>query len=73
MEEKIMFNNPNIGILGLGHVGLPTALGLADIGWNVIGADDLKSKAQDIANGDAPFYEPGLSEMLIKNGTAFSP
>jgi len=62
-----MFDNPNIGILGLGHVGLPTALGLADIGWNVIGADDLKSKAQDIANGDAPFYEPGLSEMLIKN------
>ncbi|MFL2755991.1 MAG: UDP-glucose dehydrogenase family protein [Dehalococcoidia bacterium] len=67
MEEQIMFDKPNIGILGLGHVGLPTALGLADIGWNVIGADDMGSKAQDIAAGNAPFYEPGLSEMLTKN------
>jgi 3-hydroxyisobutyrate dehydrogenase-like beta-hydroxyacid dehydrogenase len=27
-----------IAVLGLGHVGLPTALGLAELGRNVIGA-----------------------------------
>ena len=67
MKTHLMFDSPTIGILGLGHVGLPTALGLADIGWNVIGADDLKSKAQDIAQGNLPFYEPGLSDILAKN------
>jgi len=67
MEMKLMFEAPTIGILGLGHVGLPTALGLADIGWNVIGADDLKSKAQYIAEGNIPFYEPGLADILTRN------
>ena len=28
-----------IAVLGLGHVGLPTALCLAELGWRVIGAD----------------------------------
>ncbi|MFA0775548.1 MAG: hypothetical protein THHGLFOP_001229, partial [Candidatus Fervidibacter sp.] len=26
-----------IGILGLGHVGLPTAVGFAELGYQVIG------------------------------------
>ena len=28
-----------IGVMGMGHVGLPTALGLAELGWKVYGAD----------------------------------
>jgi UDPglucose 6-dehydrogenase len=53
-----------VGVLGLGHVGLPTALGLAEVGWPVVGADDDREKAQRIARGEAPFYEPGLQEFL---------
>ena len=56
-----------IGVIGLGHVGLPTALGLADLGWEVVGADDDDTKACRIATGDAPFYEPELDEMLRKH------
>ncbi|HCK16226.1 TPA: UDP-glucose 6-dehydrogenase, partial [Candidatus Poribacteria bacterium] len=59
-----MFENPTIAILGLGHVGLPTALGFSELGWRVIGADDLREKANQIRAGVAPFYEPGLQDML---------
>lgn len=53
-----------VAVIGLGHVGLPTALGLAELGWPVAGADDDVGKAQLIAQGNAPFYEPGLEELL---------
>ena len=51
---------PRIAVLGLGHVGLPTALGFAELGWEVIGVDDNVSKVAMIRSGKAPFYEPGL-------------
>jgi len=35
-----------ITILGIGHVGLPTALGLAELGWSVMGADHDTSKIE---------------------------
>lgn len=56
-----------IGVLGLGHVGLPTALGMAELGWQVVGADDDPAKAQFIAQGSSPFYEPGLGELLKRH------
>ena len=36
-----------IGVLGLGHVGLPTALGLAEMGWTVVGADDNQETVRE--------------------------
>lgn len=61
-------DHPNIvepiGVIGLGHVGLPTALGLAELGWTVIGTDDDRAKAGQIAQGLAPFYEPSLEDVL---------
>ena len=59
-----MFENPTIGILGLGHVGLTTAVGFSELGWRVIGAEDLIEKANQIRAGVTPFYEPGLQDKL---------
>lgn len=56
-----------IGVLGLGHVGLPTALGLAELGWTVVGGDDDAAKATSIRHGQPPFYEPGLEAALKKH------
>jgi len=56
-----------ITVLGLGHIGLPTALGLADLGRRVIGADDDKQKISRIREGDPIFFEPGLAELLDKH------
>lgn len=67
MTERADPNNLTIGVIGLGHVGLPTALGLADLGWQTLGADDDRGKAQRIAAGDPTFFEPGLGELLRKH------
>ena len=56
-----------ITVLGLGHIGLPTALGLAELGYRVIGADDDKNKVGLIRGGNPIFFEPGLGELLTKH------
>ena len=56
-----------LSVLGLGHVGLPTALGFAELGWNVIGADDDLDKTRMLSAGQTPFYEPGIRELLEKH------
>ncbi len=56
-----------VGVLGLGHVGLPTAVGFAELGWWVIGTDSDSAKVASIASGRCPFYEPDLEPLLRKN------
>ena len=58
--------NP-ITVLGMGHVGLPTALGLAELGWKVFGADDAVDKIEQLKSGQATFYEPEMQELLTKH------
>lgn len=58
---------PKVAIIGLGHVGLPTALGFAELGFQVVGADDDPAKARQIAQGRMPFFEPGLDERLRRH------
>ena len=59
-------DKPRIAVLGLGHVGLPTALGFTELGWEVVGVDDDVSKVAMIRSGRAPFYEPGLEDLLAR-------
>ena len=56
-----------IGILGLGFVGLTTALGFSEKGYCVLGYDANETRQQLINNGKVPFYEPGLDDALNKN------
>ncbi len=56
--------NCKIAVFGMGHVGLPTALGFAELGWNVIGADNDASKITRLKNGECHFFEPGMQELL---------
>ena len=53
-----------IAILGLGFVGLTTALGLAEKGKAVIGFDADAKRNKDIASRIVPFHEPGLDTAL---------
>ena len=66
-SNKSSVGNLKIAVLGMGHVGLPTALGMADLGWEVTGADDDAAKIARIEKGEVPFYEPGLPELLAKH------
>jgi UDPglucose 6-dehydrogenase len=62
---------PNISVLGIGYVGLCTAVGFASKGYNVIASTHDAEKAAKINNGIPPFHEPNLQKLLeetIQNG-----
>lgn len=65
--EQVRTGDVRIGVIGLGHVGLPTALSLAEIGWQVIGVDSAEAMVTKIKQGESPFYEPGQQELLTKH------
>lgn len=53
-----------IAVVGLGYVGLTTAVALAYLGHRVIGVERDEAKLALLQAGKVPFYEPGLSELL---------
>lgn len=53
-----------ITVIGLGFVGLTTALGFSDKGYHVYGYDIDQKKKQQLRKGYIPFYEPYLDEKL---------
>ncbi|WP_273337399.1 UDP-glucose dehydrogenase family protein [Campylobacter avium] len=57
----------NIAIIGTGYVGLPTGVGLAELGHNVTCIDREESKIQALNNGKITLYEDGLEELFHKN------
>ncbi|RTJ16834.1 UDP-glucose 6-dehydrogenase [Campylobacter jejuni] len=56
-----------IGIIGTGYVGLPTGVGLAELGNDVICIDREKSKIDALNNGILTIYENNLEELFHKN------
>ena len=61
--------NSHIAVLGLGYVGCVSAACLTKIGHTVTGIDRDDHKVQCVRKGQAPFYEPGLEE-LVREGVA---
>ena len=53
-----------VGVIGIGHVGLVTAACMADLGHDVVGVDDDPTKVASVAEGQVPFYEDGLTELV---------
>ncbi|EAI1225387.1 nucleotide sugar dehydrogenase [Campylobacter jejuni] len=56
-----------VGIIGTGYVGLPTGVGLAELGNDVICIDREKSKIDALNNGILTIYEDNLEELFHKN------
>ncbi len=56
-----------IGVIGLGFVGLTTALGFSEKGYTVYGYDIDKGKTDYLKKKKIPFHEPSLPEILDKN------
>ena len=59
-----------IGIIGTGYVGLPTGVGLAELGNTVVCIDKLKEKIDSLKHGKVTLYEEGLEELYQKNMAA---
>ena len=54
-------------VVGLGFVGLTTALGFADNGCKVYGLEASPERLALIKAGKLPFLEPGLDKALARN------
>ena len=54
-------------MIGTGYVGLVSGVCFSDIGNDVVCVDKDKKKIDLLQKGKVPIYEPGLSELLIKN------
>ena len=56
--------NLNVGIIGLGYVGLPTAIGFRDAGFNVWGVDLSDRIVNSLLQGNNPLGDPDLDQMI---------
>lgn len=59
-----------VAVLGLGYVGCVSAACLAQLGHRVTGIDRDIHKVKSVLDGEAPFYEPGLKELVQGNVAA---
>ena len=55
-----------VTVFGLGFVGLTTALSFAHLGYKVYGVDVDKERLRMIRDGNLPFHEPNMDEVLKK-------
>ena len=56
-----------ICMIGTGYVGLVSGACMADFGHHVTCVDILPERIAAIENGEMPFYEPGLDNLVAKN------
>lgn len=55
-----------VNVIGLGYIGLPTALMLASHGVKVVGTDCNKELVETLRTGKVSFDEDGIEELLVK-------
>ena len=60
-------NIMNISVIGTGYVGLVTGTCLAEAGHRVTSIDVDKNRINELIDGQIPFYEHGLKDLLLKN------
>jgi UDPglucose 6-dehydrogenase len=55
-----------VSVIGCGYLGAVHAASMAKLGHTVVGIDVDAAKIELLASGTAPFYEPGLPELLAE-------
>lgn len=61
-----------LSVVGCGYLGAVHAAAMASIGHEVVGIDVDERKIASLSAGEAPFFEPGLPELLtqgVESGT----
>lgn len=66
IDQKIKDKTAGITVIGLGYVGLPTAVNFAENGFNVIGVNRTQSKVDLINAGGCYLTDLNLAERVKK-------
>ncbi len=53
-----------LSVIGCGYLGAVHAASMAELGHDVVAVDVDAAKIDSLARGEAPFFEPGLDELL---------
>ena len=64
-----------VNVIGLGYIGLPTALMLASHGVEVVGTDYNRKLVETLRSGHTTFQEKGLDELFnraVESGIRFT-
>ncbi|MGK2880788.1 MAG: UDP-glucose dehydrogenase family protein [Mycobacterium sp.] len=54
-------------VFGLGYLGATHAACMAELGHDVLGVEVSSERLAMLAEGELPFYEPGLTELFAKH------
>ncbi|MFC9031187.1 UDP-glucose dehydrogenase family protein [Streptomyces arboris] len=54
-------------VIGCGYLGATHAACMAELGHDVLGMDSDRDKVQLLSSGRAPFFEPGLDDLLAQH------
>ena len=60
----------NLAVIGTGYVGLVSGACFADFGHSIICVDSDRGRIARLQNGEVPFYEPGVAEIVQRNAAA---
>ena len=61
-----------IAVFGAGYVGLVTGACFAELGHRVTVRDVIPERIEGLRRGEVPIFEPGLDELLARNGERLS-
>ncbi|MFG3282041.1 UDP-glucose dehydrogenase family protein [Streptomyces sp. NPDC048111] len=56
-----------VSVIGCGHLGIPHAAAMAELGHEVLGVDVDQAKVDRLNAGQCPIYEAGLPELLARH------
>jgi UDPglucose 6-dehydrogenase len=59
-----------LAVIGSGYVGLVTGAGFSDFGNHVTCVDIDQARIDRLRQGEIPFHEPGLSDLVQRNARA---
>jgi nucleotide sugar dehydrogenase len=69
IAAKVDSGNLRVGIIGLGYVGLPTAIGFHDAGFEIWGVDVSQRTVDMVRAGKNPTGDPDVDDIIPAPGT----
>ena len=67
-SSRVKKKEITVGVIGLGYVGLPTAIGFHDAGFTVWGVDILPRTVDMILRGENPTGDPDVDSIIPQPG-----